>query len=138
MKKIFVCVAALLLFSYCSAPKETQKFSVYRSYDFTPYSAKGFLFTPEKYTGTYESVGIISVEVYPEIKKNPRESDFENYIAGSVTTNEVIDSLYYMSIEMGADALINFYAEKFDALVGGIWVKGIAAGGFAIKRGGNN
>jgi hypothetical protein len=36
------------------------------TYDFREYSSKGFMFTPEKYLGEYESIGIIEIIYVPE------------------------------------------------------------------------
>ena len=44
-------------------------------FDFTAYSDKGFLFTPETYLGEYESIGIVTYSITPEANLlSPSES----------------------------------------------------------------
>ena len=38
-------------------------------FNFTPYTEKGFLFTPEKYETEYGSIGLITCIIFPEKKK---------------------------------------------------------------------
>jgi hypothetical protein len=38
-------------------------------YDFTSYTERGFLFTPEQYLGDYDAIGLLSLEIIREVKK---------------------------------------------------------------------
>jgi hypothetical protein len=111
-------------------------------YDFRKYTDEGFLFTTEKYLGDYESVGLISIEIIPELKKTegyfaPGQTyggiSLWNYIP--VRTQEVLDSVYSKAKNMGADAVINLDVELYNVfLYSNTYVPAIRVSGFAIKR----
>jgi len=137
MKKMFILT--LIFFVSCHV-KEIEKFSRYYSYDFTNYTKNGFLITPESYNGEYESIALIMVEVFPEVRRksqqdDPKNKSYENYLLGDISTKEVIDSLYYRALRKGADAIINFNTNhNVFYMNGSLKVNGIAASGYAIKR----
>ena len=129
----------VLFFSACN-PITMDKFAVYYTYDFTEYTQEGFLITPHSYSGKYESIALLTVEVFPSIRRKTTEDDpnnklHSNYILGQITTKEVIDSLYLHAKRMGADAIINFTTNR-DVYYqnGASKVPGIGASGYAIKR----
>ena len=43
----------------CSTPEHVQRQVIVRAFDFSPYTSKGFLFTPLLPTGDYESIGLV-------------------------------------------------------------------------------
>ena len=131
----------------CSLGPEMPKTVVIYGYDFTKYTASGFLFTPEPYNGEYDAIGLIDLIIYPEIKKTKTDSytmDEEYKMvnkrsaglqAGEVTAREVLDSLYTCTKKMGADAVVRLKIENTPGFNNGInSTMGIKASGFAIKR----
>lgn len=42
-------------------------------YDFTEYTEKGFLFTPNTYSGEYKSTGLITVTQWPRVHKTTKQ-----------------------------------------------------------------
>lgn len=146
MKSIIISYSILLLFLLlsCSTTTQTSKQVFTYVYDFRKYTDEGFLFTTEKYLGDYESIGLLSIEIIPELKKKDGyfapgqtysggSSSFWNYIP--IKTEEVLDSLYNKAKSMGADAVVNLDVEYFDVIVSGnISVPETRASGFAIKR----
>lgn len=139
---MFVIVS--LLFFSCSAEKDLSKHVFSYGYDFTKYSKVGFLFTPEKYTEKYESVGLLVVEIYPEIYLRDKKNQYGIDEPGSgtlwtynpVKTEEVLDSLFNISKTMGANSVINLEIVSVSEFRSGFNkpVPGIKASGFAIKR----
>lgn len=118
---------------------ETQKSMEVNGYDFTKYSKIGFLFTPEKYLGNYESVGLIEVKLYPEVKAektyDEHKHKFDYWKVEKILPSEVIDSIYVVCKNMGANALMNFKIDKTDLVSNGaIYYYGIKVSGFGIKR----
>ena len=63
----FLFIIIILLVTGCKTGYNVSKTAIVNGYDFTKYSAKGFLFTPESYNGEYEAVGIIEISLYPEV-----------------------------------------------------------------------
>jgi len=123
--------------------------------DFTPFTQKGFLITPEKYEGFYESVGIIDFTAKPGAQykltgeiKNPEyfpgmqdHSPFiEHYewVVDSISFKDVLTKVYDICTQMGADALVNFHNELISDNYSGIKnptaITGYRITGFAIKR----
>lgn len=126
--------------------------------DFSKYSSKGFLITPEKYLGDYESVGLISYEflpsgnyavvgegTIPNSSYNPFDPSSTYYLATkkwvfeSINIEQVMDSVYSSCSRMGADALVNFQINSKSDVVGANAINpanrfGYVISGFAIKR----
>ena len=139
----FMLISISLLFN-CTASKYEKRVVVY-TYDFTKYTNKGFLFTPETYPYDYESIGVIEIEIYPETEKVPKKNITNQYgtedydkstkwIYYSISPEEVLDSLYNLSISMGANAFVRLQIEDFQVSYGTVYSYGKRASGFAIKR----
>lgn len=135
MKKILLFLS-ILYFSGCYPGSiESQKLIIIKRFDFTKYSKKGFLFTPEKIIGNYESIGMVEVDIYPEFKSFATSTNAQNWMPINVSTDEVIDSLYSVCNKMGANALTNFKIGNTEPVRNGDKIYyGIRANGFAIKR----
>ncbi len=131
-----------------SHPELYEKRTEASGYDFTKYTDRGFLITPEGYSGEYQSVGVLNVTVWPTVEElNAEEAppltdpidtgsgSKKWYITEPVSPQEAVDSLYTLADSMGADAIINFETEatKQD-LNGGVTRIGIRARGYAIER----
>ena len=68
-------IGLIILIAGCSEGYDVSKTVFIYGYDFTPYTAKGFLFTPESYNGDYDAVGLIELAIYPAIKFNEKEKN---------------------------------------------------------------
>ena len=60
MKLILIAIA-VLIFNGCATLKFIPAEEYFMGIDFRPYTEQGFLFTPEKYLGEYESIGLIDL-----------------------------------------------------------------------------
>ncbi len=139
----------------CTTLTKIDAYSHMNKVDFTAYSQKGFLFTPEKYNGEYESIGIIDFVKMPgavySIEKNlatdkkyiPQYPDYSESTAQwfyeVIDLNEVLEELYQQCRSMGADALMNFNLEPnedrySEDISNPTTVIGYRITGFAIKR----
>lgn len=117
-------------------------------YDFTSYTEKGFLFTPESYTQNYEAIGMIELVIYPRIREAysgaDEELDSDNSrvvkIAGTYYRIEIpkssvlIDDMYQQATSMGADALTNFQIIEIILSNNNLDIPSIKVSGFAINR----
>lgn len=144
MKTIIVLLVSLTLMG-CAAVLEMDGYSRVTTTDFTPYTKLGFLITPEKYLGDYESIGMIESTTFPSIKKKPdtynkekweevTSLDGRKYIISRVDQEIALKSIYEASINMGADALMNFKMEAVLMPNGTLTLMAIKVSGFAIKR----
>ena len=143
--KIILLFSILLLVS-CS-PKRAKyihPFSEELVFDFTKYTEKGFFITPEKYTGDYESIGIIDISIYPAAAKQIEVVKSHNIVSGEyaqgywliryLKPSDIIDSIYESANKLGANAIMNFKINsiqkqaEFD-----LNLKGVNVSGFAIK-----
>jgi hypothetical protein len=139
-------VLAVTLVAACSGPEVYKKSMEVAGYDFTEYTEQGFLITPESYQGEYQSIGVLSVTVWPRIEQRPVEDDTlaqpgpesparEWFVAEGVDPQEVVDSLHVEARSMGADAIMNFRTEPVEQdLDNGPARAGVRARGFAIDR----
>ena len=142
MNKYLILFAFIfLIFSYsCSTISIIEKQVLVTGYDFRKYTNEGFLFTPESYSGDYESIGILSVEILPELRRSKGGSVGQFYTPDMlwrytpVYASEVLDSLYKTAKSMGADAVINLVIMRTQLTYKNVSAPGVEATGFAIKR----
>ncbi len=120
-----------------------QKQVILYGYDFTKYSKNNFLFTPEKYSGKYESVGLMYVLMWPEVKKLEKIKKSDNtsfdrvtdyYSVIKMSPMEGLDSLYDKAIKMGADCIMNLEITSKQGANGPVVFDYYELSGFAIKR----
>lgn len=113
--------------------------------DFTYYSEKGFLFTPEQYNGDFESCGLIVLEFWPKVKRDFDNSSLKpgqfysegqgkNWVYTPISSVEILDSLYLKSKRLGADAMVKLYIEEFEGNYGPVTAPCKRVSGYAIKR----
>ena len=148
--------ASLTLLSACQSSKiqpETylRPETVVTGFDFTRYTNQGFMFTPEEYNGTYQSIGMVRVELWPEaqrteIMESTGETDYGPWEEEPGRVQSAIDSLYNVATDMGADAVVRFNAQRISEevitgppAVGGARAEtyvrsGVEVSGFAIDR----
>lgn len=141
MKKYFLF---LLLFAIgCTETREMERVVLHYGFDFTDYTKKGFLITPEGYLGQYESVGYLSTYVFPAIKKREEREkvdgvtyiyQYNDLVVEKINTYDAADEIYKKAKSMGADAIIHFSVKDVYVLNGPMLVHGIEVTGFAIKR----
>ena len=132
----------------CSTTLENAGGFYVRGYDFTKYTEQGFLFTPESYLGAYEAVGQIHVDFIPEVRDSrthrndlPRllpgydlvSHDGKFYHVEQPNKEDIIDHLYELSVEMGANAVTNFYVST-SSWEGVSDIRILTISGFAIRR----
>lgn len=134
MKYLFAVVLSVF-FVGCTVSlpmKETRIFAI----DFRPYTASGFLFTTETYKGEYESIAILSTTIFPEVieVKDKKAMKGTKLSYNLIEVKEVIDSVYSMAKNMGADAVMRFEAKPVQKVFTELIIQGVEVNGFAIKR----
>lgn len=154
MKKSILFSAILIfILSACETTNQLTKIprkEQFTGIDFTKYSKDGFLITPEKYTGNYESVGLIEYVFMPEAKQktsfienNYSWKETDKLVTGyswdvePVSIQDAIDGIYKKCVEMGANALVNFSAttetKEYIMTKAPVTIRGYRITGFAIK-----
>ena len=144
MKIIFPLFIIFILFFHlgCSQITHLPKQVNVTCFDFTKYNNEGFLFTTESYLGDYESIGLLNVEILPELRRisgvypSPGQFYTPDIIWEYVPVNpkEILNTLYSKATRMGADAVIKLTFQKTDLAYKNITAPGYRASGFAIKR----
>jgi hypothetical protein len=114
-------------------------------YDFTEYSQRGFLFTPEPYLGEYESMGLVEIVFVPSVHRQTAKnvnqpgtyritvSDTQ-YRVSEVDSDEIILMLYNVASDLGADAVTHFEIRSHTLDNNGTPISSVRVSGFAIKR----
>ena len=150
----------ILIFGCAAIPPQTpltfiSKTKSVKGIDFREYTEKGFLFTPEKYQGDYESIGLLNFSIsseavlekilVSEVNEMARKaglSDVYRYKWNieEINYKEVLDLAYDTSISMGGDAIINFeinydvnHYRNADGYPS-VYIPKINVTGFVIKR----
>ena len=136
----------VLLCLSCARVTTLPGYTTFYEIDFTPYTNKGFLITPERYDGRYESIGLIEVTVHPARRYFHAHagSDERKLQSGEVRVGEDwavalvdlakgLELLHAKADSMGADAIMRFSVETATPLGGPANVS-LKLGGYAIKR----
>ena len=127
-------------------PQEKTEFVI----DFSKYSKQNFLFTPLKYSGDYQSIGLISVSMMPEAEFKFQDRFVDStrtrfigsnkiWVIKKLNLESVIDTFYLKATSMGANAVIDFnikfIKKTFESKsTNPVILPGVELTGFAIKR----
>lgn len=120
MKKLIIALASVFLISSCGTT--TQIFT--NVLDYRPYTDNGFFISPNPYPEAHQTIGEISITVYPGTKG---ESDFSAtpaqgnqkfgdpiYSGGShktvenMTPESLLEMCVQKAVDMGANGISNF------------------------------
>ena len=168
MKKVYsiLCLIVLLsmFLSNCGSTNVVpmNESFVTISYDFREYTEKGFMFTPEKYLGEYESIGLIEVLYIPEFKDGHSDdigahvlvdgriylydkqdeymiyadphTQFKLWFVSRPNTTQLIREAFESADEMGANAITNFRIIPTFYDNNKLEVSTVKLSGFAIRR----
>lgn len=99
------------------------------------------MFTPEKYTMEYESIGVIDLIIYSKMVQTRKTIGDKPVLNVGwrfvpIDPTELIEMAYREAKKMGANAITNFeikYTSKFH-VIDKIDVPGVRLTGFAIRR----
>ena len=142
---LLATILTILIITGCVTTESLPGSKTFTKFDFSKYSEKGFLFTPEGYNDDYQSIGMINITFWPEVlkkgdKPDPAKSYRTTFSAGNrwfierLNMQTAIDSMYSKATEMGADAVIRFNANYKTKRHAMMTIVGIDVTGFAIKR----
>ena len=151
LKKIgFIGVILVLyLMGGCVTPPDyiPEKLEV-NGIDFSTFSEKGFLITPEKYNGDYESVGLITLTFRPFTKRiivtsggtsNQEIAGLSHWEIERIDHDSLLNSIYEVCTKMGADAFTQMEMHVESVIFAQnttqpVEIPEITISGFAIKR----
>ena len=144
MKKVLVLICAVLFLMMNCAPtiEKIQPVELSFKIDFSKYSDNNFLITPLKYNGDYKSIGLVQVIAYQGAKLDKmlrNKNSVPSWRKDKLDLKKYIESLYQMSVEMGADAIIEFHVTELEKNLAintlyPVDILGYKLTGFAIKR----
>jgi hypothetical protein len=126
MKRIMILTAAAIVLTSCGAlfmPYEPQQRMELASFlDFRPYTSAGFFISPDAYTGEFEPLGQLYIEIYPEeieISESKRlkynEPHYVNgilYAYEHIKFAEILDKAVAQAMKMGADGIADLKIQK--------------------------
>lgn len=135
-------LAGLLLAIVTACTPSVQRFgpvTVVSGVDFSRYSQKGFLFSPDPYTsGAYDAVGLVSVVRYAGARYVPDSSHAGPgyWQFDPVDAQEVFDTMYARAAAMGANAVMRLEIRSVErpADPPRPATPGVEIRGFAIRR----
>lgn len=145
MNKLILIITVLML-TACTGVKHIPATKTFTGLDLRPYTEKGFLITPFAYTGEYEAIGIMQLEVTPEATNSAYALDANEdtyhstgygWTIENMEAEDAINEMYEECKKRGADALVDFKLEYFTdeyAAIHGVAINGFRVSGFAIKR----
>jgi len=149
MRILSLLIIASIFISSCVTHQLTEWETDLRSsgYDFRSYTERGFLFTPEIYTESYEAIGLVEITYVPEIREHRQpgnpvplagyrilSSNDRNYYIELPETDNLIEEMYNLADGLGADALSNFRISPERLNNNNVEIETIKVSGFAIKR----
>jgi hypothetical protein len=103
--------------------------------DFSAYTKQGFFFTPEMYDGPYESIGLVTVSLFPAARQVIEAGGIRRWRIDKPSVDEGVAKMYEQAKNMGADALVNFAVRVSDDRLDEWTVRPVLeVSGFAIRR----
>ena len=111
--------------------------------DLRDYANKGFMFTVGDYTYNYDSIGIISITIWPKVEKYQGGAENKGYVVVKdsrgfngamykpLALKEIFDEAFKKATSMGADGLIQMEITYPENTQG---VQGLKINGLAINR----
>gem|GEM_PF-4874481 len=146
MKKTFILLMVFFVTS-CSTFTNQWNSVVVNGYNFSPFTAEGFMFTPLEYQDKYEAIGLIEIEIKPLITDNSKTmsiygenkkfDQFDSYFIEKIEVNDILKTAKEKAVEMGADALTLVKIRNGIPPIGSQTMNEyftIYVSGFAIKR----
>ena len=141
----FYFLIVAIIFTACKTTLNTNIPAIENFYivDFTEFTEKGFLFTPEKYLGEYESIGLFNYYFTTEANLKVVGEDEYGYktykwIEGEYSLQESLNIVYYELLELNANGVMNLQIEAIESSNPRIKEAYLPSGyiikGFAIKR----
>src|SRR5207302_12798 len=94
-----VATLSVILLGACAPSlRQLAPATIVTGIDLTPYTQRGFLFTPEVYAGPYEAIGLITVTRYAggHLNEKTVQWDFD-----PIPVRDVLDSVYARALAMG-------------------------------------
>lgn len=145
MRYLLVLILLSFVTNACTGPETVARDETINvtGYDFSEYTDKGFLITPEQYLGDYQSIGLITVTQWPEVKEQevmrpvPGKARMQRVTKmdhGEINVRKAIDEIYKVAKDMGADAITRFDVTPTERKNGTLVVPGVEISGFAIER----
>src|SRR4051812_45764580 len=112
MRTRFLASVVLWACAACAKMTYIAPITAVTGIDFTDYTKQGFMFTTQPYGGKYESIGIITVTMYPEGHLVKHESkamaEEESWEFSPLNVQDVLREAHARAKAMGANAIINF------------------------------
>lgn len=136
----YTLILTALLFTSCATTKPSNEIIYTTGFNFSEYTEKGFLITPDSYLGEYQSIGLINVTMWPAVIeiRGTRTATGGNVNSGwrieRLNVQKAIDQIYAEADSMGADAITQFRIRSTERNNGLLKVPGAEISGFAIKR----
>lgn len=113
-----------------------------RGIDFRQYAEAGFLFTPEPYQGSYETMGQVYISNHPTARRSSGTSQGQRVygewrVRDDNLLQAAIDSMYQVALDYGGNAVMNFQVrvspypydlrlgEPSESLMRGVEVEGL-------------
>lgn len=122
MKRILILLLALICVSSCATFKPQQRSTYSYFLDYRPYTSEGFFVSPDPYTGEFESLGELYMEVFPEQKEiNIDDKDkydrvvywgTQAYGFERIAHAELLEMAVKKAESMGANGIANLKIEK--------------------------
>ena len=134
----FVANLGLFLVLGCSGPLlHIPSVTVVSGVDLARYSSRGFFFSTEPYSAAHETMGLVAVTSYAELRQEKSQTLFgTQWTTVPVPLQTVVDTVYARAVAMGADAFVKmeFHSVTTPATPEHPAIPGIEITGVAIKR----
>lgn len=137
MRRFGTIVLLLALAGCAKGPTHLAPETYFRGLDFREYTSQGFLFTPYRYDGAFESIGLVTVTLWAEGELVPvgREK-FKEWRFKPLDVQDVLRAAHRHAVERGADALVDLKLTATDRPIEKSSQRqpGIELSGYAIRR----
>ncbi len=134
-------VTGVLLFSLvgCSGTlKHIAPVTVVSGVDLARYSSRGFFFSTEPYSAPHETMGLVAVTSYAELRQEKAQGALFGtvWVTTPVSLQTVLDTVYARAVAMGADGFVKmeFHSISAPTTPEHPTIPGLEVSGVAIRR----
>lgn len=115
MKRFLYLIAAALMFASCASMKPTNRITTTYLADYRPYSSADFFLSPDPYTGDFEPIGEIRVEIQPALVR-PTSTAAPKYYDGlylqptglveeQIPMSDLLEAAVKEALDLGANGI---------------------------------
>lgn len=107
-KTLLLIITATILCGCAVTIKPHDRIVISHFADYSEYAKEGFLISPDAYSGEFDSLGEITINVTPKLAEHKEESGLITYRYEIISHSELVAIAVKEAKDRGADGIVDF------------------------------